>query len=56
VQEVGYLLLAPVAGVAPEVLLALSLLKRARDVGLGVPTLLVWQAFEARAVVARRAG
>lgn len=56
VQEVGYLLLAPVAGIAPEVLLGLSLLKRARDLGLGVPTLLLWQAFEARAVVAGRAG
>jgi len=55
VQEVGYLLLAPMAGIAPEVLLALSLLKRARDLGLGVPTLLLWQALEARAVVAGRA-
>lgn len=55
VQEVGYLLLAPVAGIAPEAMLALSLVKRARDLGLGVPTLLVWQAIEARAVVSGRA-
>lgn len=54
VQEVGYMLLAPLAGIAPEALLALSLVKRARDIALGLPTLLVWQWSEARAMVARR--
>lgn len=54
VQEVGYLLLAPVAGIAPEALLALSLVKRARDVAIGLPTLIAWQVSEARAVAVAR--
>ncbi len=39
VQEGGYLLLAPVAGLTPEIALALSLAKRAREVLLGLPGL-----------------
>ena len=54
VQEVGYLLLAPIAGIAPEAMLALSLIKRARDLAIGLPTLLIWQSFEAHAVASRR--
>jgi putative membrane protein len=41
VQEGGYLLLAPVAGLAPDTALALSLAKRAREILLGVPGLLM---------------
>jgi len=40
VQEGGYLLLAPLAGLRPETALALSLAKRARELLLGVPGLL----------------
>jgi putative membrane protein len=40
VQEGGFLLLAPLAGLRPETALALSLAKRAREVILGVPGLL----------------
>jgi len=40
VQEGGYLVLAPIAGLRPETALALSLAKRAREVLLGVPGLL----------------
>jgi len=50
VQEVGYLALAPVAGISPEALLALSLAKRARDVAIGLPTLIAWQLLEARGI------
>lgn len=39
VQEGGYLLLAPFAGLAPDAALALSFAKRAREVLLGVPGL-----------------
>lgn len=39
IQEGGYLLLAPLAGLAPPVALALSLAKRAREVLLAVPGL-----------------
>lgn len=40
VQEGGYLLLAPLAGLLPETALALSLAKRTREVLLGLPGLL----------------
>jgi len=40
VQEGGYLLLAPLASLAPETALAVSLAKRAREVLLGLPGLL----------------
>lgn len=48
VQEAGYALLAPLLGIDPAAALAVSLLKRARDLGLGVPVLLAWQAGELR--------
>jgi hypothetical protein len=48
VQEGGYLVLAPLFGVGPEFALAISLLKRARDIAIGVPVLIVWQAMEGR--------
>lgn len=41
VQEGGYLLLAPLVGLPPDAALALSLAKRAREVLLGLPGLLV---------------
>jgi putative membrane protein len=40
VQEGGYLLLAPLAGLPPDAALALSLAKRARELMLGLPGLL----------------
>jgi putative membrane protein len=40
VQEGGYLLLAPLAGLPPDAALALSLAKRTRELLLGVPGLL----------------
>ncbi|HEY0267502.1 MAG TPA: lysylphosphatidylglycerol synthase domain-containing protein [Rhizomicrobium sp.] len=48
VQEAGYAVLAPVFGLTPEIGLALSLLRRARDVVVAVPVLLLWQAAETR--------
>ena len=48
VQEAGYTLIAPLLGINPAAALAVSLLRRTRDVLLGVPTLLVWQAGELR--------
>lgn len=41
VQEGGYLLLAPLVGLPPDAALALSLTKRAREILLGLPGLLV---------------
>jgi len=48
VQEGAYVLLGMWFGFGPEVALALSLLKRARDVVIGVPALLIWQILEGR--------
>ncbi|MEI9994893.1 MAG: lysylphosphatidylglycerol synthase domain-containing protein [Rhizomicrobium sp.] len=52
VQEAGYAALMPLFGLGPEVGVACSLLKRARDVVIGVPVLLAWQAFEGRRALA----
>jgi putative membrane protein len=46
VQEAAYAMLAPLFGVGAEFGLAVSLLKRARDIAVGVPILLIWQAVE----------
>jgi putative membrane protein len=50
VQEGGLVLLGFLFGVGPEASLALSLIKRARDLVIGIPALLIWQAIEARHV------
>jgi glycosyltransferase 2 family protein len=52
VQEGAYVILAPLFGIAPEVALAVSMLKRARDVAVGVPVLLMWQAAESQRALA----
>jgi len=51
VQEAAYVLIGPLVGLPPATALALSLLKRARDVVIAVPALLVWQIGEYRRVV-----
>jgi putative membrane protein len=55
VQEVSYVLLGPLFGVHASEALALSLLRRARDLVIGVPVLLIWQAREGRSLLRRRA-
>lgn len=50
VQEAAYVLVGPLFGLPPDHALALSLLKRARDLLIGVPALLAWQVGEARRV------
>ena len=54
VQEAGYALLAPVFGLPAEIGLAVSLLRRARDVVVAVPVLLAWQVIESRRAVTLR--
>ena len=54
IQEAAYAVLAPLFGVGAEFGLAVSLLKRARDVAVGVPVLLAWQAAEGRRVIVGR--
>jgi len=53
VQEAGYVILAPLFGVPAELGLAVSLLKRAREIVLGVPALIYWQTTETRRIFAR---
>jgi putative membrane protein len=53
VQEGGFLLLAPLAGLAPDTALALSLAKRARELLLGLPGLLYLH-FSGRVIAAAR--
>jgi putative membrane protein len=48
VQEAGYAFLAPLFGLPAEMGLAVSLLKRAREIVIGVPALIYWQSFEGR--------
>jgi len=51
VQEAAYALVGPLFGLPADMSLALSLLKRARDLAIGLPALLVWQAFEGHRLV-----
>lgn len=48
VAEGGYVVVCHLFGLSPEVAIALGLIKRLREVGLGVPALLAWQWQEAR--------
>jgi putative membrane protein len=53
VQEASYAVLGPLFGLGPEVAVALSLIKRARELAVGVPVLALWQALESRRLLAR---
>ncbi len=55
-EEAAYTVLTPLFGAGAELGLAVSLLKRARDIVLGVPVLLVWQAIEGRRALAGAPG
>ncbi|HTY65103.1 MAG TPA: lysylphosphatidylglycerol synthase domain-containing protein [Alphaproteobacteria bacterium] len=55
VQEGAYVLFGGTFGLSPEIALALSLLKRARDLAIGVPALLAWQVLEGRRLLAQPA-
>ncbi len=48
VQEAGYAGLGAIFGVPPELSLGVSLIRRARDLAVGVPILLLWQVLEVR--------
>lgn len=48
VQEAGYVALGALFGAPPEVSLGVSLIRRARDIAIGIPILLIWQIFELR--------
>jgi putative membrane protein len=48
VQEAGYVALGSLFGVSPEIALGVSLLRRARDIAIGIPIILFWQLVEVR--------
>ena len=48
VQEAGYAGLGALFGLSPEISIGVSLLRRARDIAIGIPILLVWQVCEMR--------
>jgi putative membrane protein len=48
VQEAGYAGLGALFGLPPEISIGVSLLRRARDVAIGIPILIVWQLVEMR--------
>jgi glycosyltransferase 2 family protein len=48
VQEAGYAGLGTIFGIPPELSLGVSLVRRARDVAVGIPILLIWQLVEMR--------
>ncbi len=56
VQEAAYAVLAPLFGIGAEFGLAVSLLKRARDIAVGVPILAIWQAVEGRRAIMGEVG
>jgi putative membrane protein len=49
IQEAGYALLAPAFGLDPGIAVTLSLIKRAREIAVGLPALIAWQVGEVRA-------
>ena len=53
VQEGGYVLACGLLGISPQAAIELSLLKRIREVALGVPALALWQFVETRRLVGR---
>ena len=55
-QEGGLILLCDIFDIPPEQAIALSLVRRAADVVLGVPSLLAWQALEWKQLKASIAG
>jgi len=51
VQEASYALIGPLFGLSLEMSLALSLIKRARELAIGLPALLIWQGMEGRRLI-----
>ncbi|MCK6452414.1 MAG: lysylphosphatidylglycerol synthase domain-containing protein [Alphaproteobacteria bacterium] len=56
VQETGYILLGTLLGLSPELGLSLALVKRARELLVGLPGLLAWQMAEGRFLLRRLDG
>jgi len=55
VIEGGYVLVGHLFGLSPEFALALSLIKRVRDIAIGLPALALWQVMEGRRLIGPKA-
>ena len=55
VQESGYVLVGNLLGIPGETAFALSLIARVRELGFGIPGLIVWQLIEGRRLLRERA-
>jgi putative membrane protein len=53
VQEAGFIIAGQLCGLPPEAAVALSVIKRARELGSGVPGVLAWQWLEGRRLLGR---
>jgi putative membrane protein len=53
VQEAGFIIVCGLFGISPQSAIELSVLKRIREVALGVPALIAWQVIESRRLVDR---
>jgi putative membrane protein len=55
VQESGYVLVGNLLGIPGETAFALSLIARVRELGFGIPGLIIWQLIEGRRLLRARA-
>src|SRR5437763_15671244 len=55
VQESGYVLVGNLLGIPGETAFALSLITRVRELGFGIPGLIIWQLIEGRRLLRSRA-
>jgi hypothetical protein len=53
--EGGYVAVGALFGLSPEFALALSLIKRVRDIAIGLPALALWQVMEGRRLLVKPA-
>jgi putative membrane protein len=53
VQEGGFVVICGVLGIAPEIAIALSLVKRLRDILLGIPALVLWHRASGKEAIVR---
>ena len=56
VQEAGFILVGGLFGIHPDTAIALSMVKRARELAVGLPGLVAWQWSEGKRLLRRQAG
>ena len=53
VQEAGFIVVCELFGLGPDIAIALSMVKRARELLVGIPGLIVWQFAEGKRILTR---